>query len=72
MPAKSLKPGEKVRWKASQGTITGTVVKKQTSKTKIKTHKVSASRASPEYIVRSDKTGAKAAHKPSALKKVAR
>ena len=65
----SIKTGDKVSWGASQGKVTGKVVKKQTSPTKIKGHKVSASTADPQYIVKSDKTGAKAAHKAGALKK---
>ena len=67
--AKALKPGDKVAWNASQGEVKGTVVRKQTSPTKIKGHEVKASPENPEYIVESDKTGAQAAHKPEALKK---
>lgn len=67
--AKHLKRGDKVAWKTSQGETQGTVEKKQTSDTRIKGHKVSASTDDPQFIVRSDKSGAKAAHKPDALKK---
>ncbi len=67
--AKSLKTGDKVAWKTSQGETTGKVLKKQTRPTKIKGHEVKASASSPQYMVQSDKTGAKAAHKASALKK---
>ncbi|MGV2102241.1 DUF2945 domain-containing protein [Rhizobium sp. 21-4511-3d] len=66
---KDLKKGDHVVWKTSQGETTGTVVKKQTSPTKIKGHQIKASRSDPQVIVESSKTGAKAAHKPSALKK---
>ena len=66
---KSLKAGDKVAWDSSQGEVHGTVVKKQTSAAKIKGHKVAASPNNPEYIVKSAKTGAKAAHKAEALKK---
>ena len=66
---KPLKKGTKVSWNTSQGRTTGRVVKKQTSKTKIKTHAVAASKANPEYIVESAKSGKRAAHKASALKK---
>lgn len=65
----SIIPGDKVSWGASQGKVTGKVVKKQTSPTKIKGYNVAASRSDPQYIVKSDKTGAKAAHKAGALKK---
>ena len=67
--AKTLNPGDHVSWKSSQGEIRGTVEKKLTSTTKIKGHTAKATKDDPEYLVRSDKTGAKAAHKPEALKK---
>ena len=67
--AKSLKKGDKVAWKTSQGETHGTVEKKVTSKTKIKGHEVKASKDDPQFVVKSAKTGAKAAHKPGALKK---
>jgi uncharacterized protein YijF (DUF1287 family) len=66
---KSLKKGDKVSWNTSQGRTHGTVVKKQTSDTHIKGHKVSASKGEPEYIVKSDKSGDRAAHKADALTK---
>ena len=62
--------GDKVEWKTSQGTTHGEVVREQTSPTYIKGHKVAASKDNPEYIVKSAKTGEKAAHKPEALKKL--
>lgn len=65
----TLKRGDKVQWESSQGTVRGTVEKKLASPTKIKDHKVAASKDNPEYLVRSAKTGAKAAHKPESLKK---
>ena len=67
--AKSLKAGDKVSWDSSGGHSTGKVVKKQTSPTQIKGHKVAASKDNPEYIVKSDKSGKIAAHKPGELKK---
>lgn len=66
---KKLNKGDEVSWETSQGKTHGEVVKKQTSPTKIKGHKVDASPEEPQYIVKSDKTGAKAAHKAKALKK---
>ncbi len=66
---KTLKPGDKVSWGASQGETHGVVEKKQTTDTKIKSHAVKASKDDPQYIVKSDKTGAEAAHKPDALRK---
>lgn len=69
MTTKKLKAGDKVKWDSSQGEIKGTVKKLLTSPTHIKAHKVDASKENPEYLVESDKTGAKAAHKPESLKK---
>jgi hypothetical protein len=67
--AKSLKTGNKVSWDSSGGHSIGRVVKKQTSPTQVKGHKVAASKDKPQYIVKSDKSGNTAAHKPSELKK---
>lgn len=67
--AKELKSGDKVEWNTSQGKTAGKIVKKQTSPTKIKEHQVAASLNDPQFIVESAKTGAKAAHKPTQLKK---
>jgi hypothetical protein len=66
---KTLKKGDKVEWGTSQGKTHGTVVKKQTTETHIKKHKVAASRDNPQYIVKSDKSGKEAAHKPDELTK---
>lgn len=68
--AKDLKPGDKVEWSSSGGESVGKVVKKVTSPMKIKSHKVAASPDNPEYLVESDKSGGRAAHKPGSLKKV--
>ena len=70
MATKELKPGDKVKWKSSQGEISGTIKKKLTAPTDIKKHHVAASPDNPEYLVTSSKTGQAAAHKPAALKKV--
>ncbi len=67
--AEELSKGDKVEWETSQGATKGTVQKKLTSETKIKGHKVAASKDNPEYLVESDKSGKPAAHKPEALKK---
>jgi hypothetical protein len=68
--AKDLQRGDSVEWKTSQGTTTGKVVKKLTKPMDIKGHHVAASPENPEVLVESAKTGAQAAHKPAALKKV--
>jgi hypothetical protein len=45
------------------------VVRKLTEPTKIKGHKVAASKDAPQYPVESEKSGERAAHKPEALKR---
>ena len=67
--AKDLHKGDKVEWDSSGGHSTGKVVRKLTSATRIKGHKVAASKDNPEYLVESDKSGKRAAHKPGALSK---
>jgi hypothetical protein len=67
--AKTLKAGDKVSWDSSGGYSVGKVVKKQTTPTQIKAHKVAVSKDNPQYIVRSGKSGKTAAHKASRLKK---
>lgn len=67
--AAEFEEGDAVSWKSPEGTIDGTVVRKVTAPMEIKGHHVAASPDNPEYVVRSDRTGAEAAHKPSALTK---
>lgn len=69
MAKASLKKGDQVEWQTPQGKTSGTVKKKLTSPTKIKEHKVAASKDNPEYLVESDKSGKQAAHKAESLKK---
>lgn len=64
----ALKKGDPVSWDTPQGKTEGIVEKKLTEDTKIKSHKVSASKEDPEYLVKSDKSGKEAAHKPDELK----
>ena len=66
--ADGLKAGDKVSWKSHGGEAHGHVVKKQTSETQIKGHKVAASKENPQYIVETDE-GKRAAHKAEALTK---
>jgi len=65
----AFKAGDKVQWKSAQGTVKGKVEKKLLAPTDIKGHHVAASKQHPQYLVASDKTGAEAAHKATALKK---
>ena len=66
MTDKTFKAGDTVKWDHSQGTTQGKVIKKVTSPTRIKGHKVAASADDPQYVVETDE-GRRAAHKPQAL-----
>jgi hypothetical protein len=68
--AKQLKTGDRVAWRSSGGVSVGRVERKLTSPGKIKGHEVAASEDNPEFLVRSEKSGKIAAHKPSALRRV--
>jgi hypothetical protein len=70
--AKVLKTGDKVKWQTPSGETTGTVERILTEPTAIKGHRVAASGDNPEYLVKSGKSGKTAAHKPDALKKIAK
>jgi Hypervirulence associated proteins TUDOR domain len=67
--AKALKTGDRVAWQSSGGGSIGRVERKLTSPGKIKGHEVAASENNPEFLVRSEKSGKVAAHKPSALRR---
>jgi hypothetical protein len=66
--AEDLKAGDKVKWKSHGGEAHGKVVRKQTTPTQIKGHKVAASKDDPQFIVETGE-GKRAAHKPGALSK---
>lgn len=63
------KKDDKVSWTTAQGETHGTVEKIVTSPTKIKGYTAKASKEHPEVLVKSDKTGKEAVHKPESLKK---
>jgi hypothetical protein len=65
--ASRLKRGDSVGWNTSQGKTRGKVVKRVTRTTRVKGHVAKATRDEPQYVVKSDKTGAKAAHKARGL-----
>lgn len=66
--ADDLHKGDEVSWQSHGGTAKGKVVRKQTTPTQIKGHKVAASKDDPQYIVETDQ-GKQAAHKADALRK---
>ena len=61
--------GDRVRWKSHGGEAVGTVERKLTSDTEAGGRTVRASKDKPQYLVKSEKSGGTAVHKPSALKK---
>jgi N-methylhydantoinase B/oxoprolinase/acetone carboxylase alpha subunit len=63
-----VKKGDAVTWKSHGGTAHGKVEKTVTSDVTIKGNKIKASKDDPKVVVKTD-SGAKAAHKPAALKK---
>ena len=66
--SKALKPGDRVSWKSHGSTAKGKVVRKVTSPTQIKGHKVAATKDDPQYLVETEE-GKRAAHKGEALTK---
>jgi hypothetical protein len=69
MTDKELSKGDEVTWKSHGGTAEGKVKKKITSDTEAGGRSVRASKDDPQYLVKSDKSGGEAVHKPGALKK---
>ena len=68
--ADEFKAGEKVVWSShGQDDTPGVVVRKITSETTAGGRTVKASEDEPQYVVRSEKGGGEAVHKPSALKR---
>ncbi len=63
------KKGDRVKWDAGNQSSVGTVEKKITEDGEWGGRKVSASKDEPQYLVKSEKTGKTAVHKPSALHK---
>ena len=65
--ADDFKKGDDVTWSSHGSEVPGTVEKKITSETEAGGRKVKASKDDPQYLVKSDKTGKEAVHKPGAL-----
>jgi hypothetical protein len=64
-----LHNGDEVTWKSHGGEAVGKVKKKITSETDAGGRHVKASKDEPQYLVKSDKSGGEAVHKPGALHK---
>jgi hypothetical protein len=68
--ANDLSKGDRVSWSTSQGRTQGKVVEKRTKDFQFAGQKFTASDDEPAYIVESEKSGDRAAHKGSALRKL--
>ncbi len=64
-----FKKGDRVEWDSHGGTAVGTVERKITERTEAGGRTVAASEDEPQYLVRSEKSGGTAVHKPDALRK---
>ena len=64
----AISKGDTVSWNTSQGRTHGKAVEKRTSEFTFDGQKFNARDDEPYWIVQSDKTGAKAAHKEFSLK----
>lgn len=63
-----MQVGDKVSWNSEEGRIRGEIVAAKTKDFQLAKQKFKASADEPKYVVRSAKTGAKAAHNGSALR----
>jgi len=68
--AQSFRKGDRVEWNSHGGKAVGVVERKITSRTEAGGRTVDASQDEPQYLVRSDKSGGTAVHKPEALRKL--
>lgn len=64
---RTYKRGDHVEWNSEAGRVRGVVLKKVTSDIRIKGYVHHASRAEPQYLIKSDKTDHVAIHKGRAL-----
>jgi hypothetical protein len=65
----TFRKGDKVTWRSHGSEASGEVVQEITSDTEAAGRAVRASEDEPQYLVRSDKSGREAVHKPAALRK---
>lgn len=67
---KPLSTGDRVSWNTSQGRTQGTVVEHRTRDFEFAGRHFTASADEPAYIVESEKSGERAAHTRSALRRL--
>jgi hypothetical protein len=66
----SISVGDRVSWSTPQGRTQGKVVERKTEDFSLEGNDFTASDDEPKLVVESEKTGARAAHKPGALRKL--
>lgn len=62
--------GDRVSWGTEQGGTQGTIEERRTRDFHFAKQKFTASEDEPAYIVKSEKTGSRAAHKGASLRKL--
>lgn len=67
--APTFRKGDKVEWDSHGGTAVGVVEDTITERTHAAGRTVDASPEEPQYLVRSEKSGGTAVHKPDALRR---
>ncbi len=68
--AKTFRRGDVVEWNSEAGRVRGVIVKRVVSNVRFKGYVHHASKAEPQYIIKSLKTDHVAMHKGGALKRV--
>ena len=68
----TFRRGDRVEWNSEAGRVRGTIFKKVTSDIRIKGYTHHASKADPQYLIKSLKTDHVAIHKGRALRRVRR
>jgi DUF2945 family protein len=68
--SKTFHIGDHVRWNSEAGLVRGVIVRKLTSNTRWKGYLRHASKAEPQYVIKSDRTEHIAIHKGTALRHV--
>ena len=64
-----FRKGGRVKWKSHGGEAVGTGERKITERTEAGGRAVDASEEEPQYLVKSEKSGGTAGHKPEALER---
>jgi len=68
----AFKRGDHVEWNSEAGRVRGVILKKIVKDIRVKGYVHHASRAEPQYLIKSDKTDHVAIHKGSALRLLSR